>query len=121
MLSFPYFRNWQEVRSSITGDNSIWYTTNERVSLSRYYINLPKNGDKIGYYVFIERPQSLTANISNLRTQRWVAKGNKPIKIIENPSGNRTLIFRLPENFEAEKAQKAGVTAEENMVNEENN
>ena len=51
----------------------------------------------------------------------WVAKGNKPIKIIENPSGNRTLIFRLPENFEAEKAQKAGVTAEENMVNEENN
>jgi hypothetical protein len=121
LFGFPYFRNWQEVRNSINGDNSIWYTTNERVSISRYFVNLPKNGDKIGYYVYIERPQSLTENITNSRTQKWKAKGNKPIKIIENPSGNRTLIFRLPESFESEKAQKASSTYIENNGNEEGN
>lgn len=102
MFGFPYYRNWNEIGNTINSETDKWYTTNERVSIARYYVSLKKDGAKIGHYVYIENPQTFTPDITNSRVKKWIAKGNKPYKIIENPSGNKTYLYELPKDFETE-------------------
>jgi len=99
MFGFPYYRNWKEAGEFVNSTDK-YYTTNDRVTITRYYIKLRKDGDKIGYYMFSKSPQTFSDELSNSRVKKWVAKGNKPIKIIENPSGNNLEIYLLPEDFE---------------------
>ncbi len=95
MFGFPYQRGWQEVGEFIN-DKDAFYTSNERVSITRYYVNLPRDGKKIGYYIFIRNPQSFSNEVPKGRIQEWILN-NPPVKEIKNPSGNETLIYLLPE------------------------
>lgn len=79
MFGFPYYRHWDEIGDYIKADGtSQFYTTNERVSISRYHIDLPKDGGKAGYYVFINDPQTFTNEILNSRISVWV-NSNPPL------------------------------------------
>lgn len=61
MFGFPYYRDWQGIRDFIK-QNPIApaYSTNERVSIARYYISGDKTSTYAGYYVFIRHPQTYT-------------------------------------------------------------
>lgn len=73
MFGFPYFRHWDEIGDYIKLDQqTLFYTTNERVSISRYHIDLEKDGEKAGYYVHIKDPQTFTNEITNTRIAAWV-------------------------------------------------
>ena len=84
MFGFPYYRHWDEIGDFIKTDGKAsFYTTNERVSISRYHIDLGKDGDKAGYYVYIMNPQTFTNEITNKRIEAWI-KDNSPILEYEN-------------------------------------
>lgn len=80
MFGFPYFRYWDEIGEFIRNDaRSVYYSTNERESISRYHIPLIKDGNKAGYYVYIKNPQTFTNEITNKRILEYT-KHNEPIK-----------------------------------------
>jgi len=99
MFGFPYYRNWKDAGEFVNSSGKD-YTTNDRVTITRFYIKLRKDGDKIGYYIFSRSPQTFSDELSNSRVRKWAAQGNKPIKTIQNPSGNNLEIYLLPESFE---------------------
>lgn len=102
MFGFPYNRNWQEIGEFLNNSKVPYFSTNERVSITRYYVSTPKDGEKLGYYVWIENPQSFTNDISNNRVREFVSNNN-PIKEITTKSGNMVKIYFIPESFKETK------------------
>ena len=87
-----------EIIKDIEENKQDFFSTNERVSLTRYYVINQKDGDKARYFVFIENPQTFTNEITNSRTKNW-AESNKPMKEIITQSGNKVLIYEIPKEF----------------------
>ena len=84
IFGFPYFRHWDNIGEYIKSDNkSQFYTTNERVSISRYHTDLEKAGEKVGYYIYIKNPQTFTDQVTNIRINAWM-QGNPPIVQYKN-------------------------------------
>lgn len=84
VFGFPYNRYWDEIGDYIRSDKkSAFYTTNERVSISRYHILLEKDGEKAGYYIYINNPQTFTNEITNERIAIWM-QNNPPILQYKN-------------------------------------
>lgn len=113
MFGFPYNRDWQGVKDFMK-DKSNFYSTNEREPITRYYVKNKKAGDKVGYFILIEAPQSFTQEIKNVRTRTYI-EGKEPVFERVNPSGNRTRIFYIPEEFTLpnNKVKKEEVEKEE--------
>ena len=97
MFGFPYNRNWQGI-AEFMKDKPNYYSTNEREPITRYYVKNQKAGDKIGYFVWIEAPQSFTDEIKNERTRTYI-KDKEPVFVSINPSGKKSLIYYVPEDF----------------------
>ena len=98
MFGFPYNREWKQIAEFLNQNPNDYYSTNERVTVTRYLIKNPKDGNQARYFVFIENPQMFTNDISNSRARTFIA-GNKPIKEIKTQSGNKVLIYEIPKNF----------------------
>jgi len=98
MFGFPYNRDWQGVRDFMK-DKANFYSTNEREPITRYYVKNKKAGDKVGYFIWIEAPQSFTEEIKNKRTKTFI-EGKDPVFERINPSGNKTRIFYIPEEYQ---------------------
>jgi hypothetical protein len=83
MFGFPYFRDWEGIQRFILDSNpQPAYSTNERTSISRHYVELLKDSNVAGFYVYIINPQTFTNEISNEKVEYWVSK-NKPVYIYE--------------------------------------
>ena len=93
LFGFPYYRHWDEVSEFVnTKSYSDYYTTNERVTISRYYINLIKDGNKAGYFIHIIDPQSFIPTTENAAIIDFVAV-NDPVKTFYNRSKAVTKIY----------------------------
>ncbi|MBW6441879.1 glycosyltransferase family 39 protein [Patescibacteria group bacterium] len=74
-FGFPYYRNWRGIRDFINSHPEIYsYNTNEKNSISRYYVRLEKDTDKSGFYIHIKDPQSFTGDIPHEKGQYWSSK-----------------------------------------------
>lgn len=92
MFGFPYYRYWDNVGDYIkVANQSDFYTTNERVSISRYHIDLVKDGERAGYYVYVSDPQTFTNEILNERISRWVTNNEPEIQF----SNGRKVVTRI--------------------------
>lgn len=78
MFGFPYYRNWEGIRDfvrSATFEPTIAaYSTNERKSLVRYYVNMVKSSEKAGVFIYVKDPQSFTNDITEEKPNYWVSK-----------------------------------------------
>ena len=76
MFGFPYYRNWEGIRdflkTSALEPTIVAYSTNERKSLVRYFINLPKSSAKAGIFIYIKNPQSFINEIIERKPRYWV-------------------------------------------------
>ncbi len=96
LFGFPYYRHWEEVAKYLATDNkSEYYSTNERVTISRHYVTLVKDGNKLGYYVFVHYPQTLIEELSNKRVVSYASK-NPPIVSYRNANQVVTEVYLLP-------------------------
>ncbi|OGC46729.1 hypothetical protein A3F07_03715 [candidate division WWE3 bacterium RIFCSPHIGHO2_12_FULL_38_15] len=99
MFGFPYNRNWEEIRDIIiSSQNNGYYSTNERESISRYYIPLNKSSEKAGYFVLIRNPQSFNETVTNLRVKTWI-DNNLPVFTVSKSGKNIVEIYYIPDNF----------------------
>ena len=93
MFGFPYFRHWDEIGNFIRNDRqSTFYTTNERVSISRYHVDFDKDGEKAGYYIYINNPQTFTNEVTNERIRAWV-QNNQPLTQYKNQDHTVSKIY----------------------------
>src|SRR3989344_1183262 len=100
MFGFPYYRNWEEIRNIVlSSENNGFYSTNERESISRYYIPLNKSSEKAGYYILIRNPQSFNETVTNVRVKTWIEK-NLPIFTISKREKNIVEIYYIPDDFQ---------------------
>jgi 4-amino-4-deoxy-L-arabinose transferase-like glycosyltransferase len=97
LFGFPYNRTWEEVGEYLSSyDRTIPYTTNERSSISSYYIKNKRDGEKAGFYIEVAKPQSYMKNTTNKRILDWISV-NDPLKVYYNPLGKQTAkIYLIP-------------------------
>jgi 4-amino-4-deoxy-L-arabinose transferase-like glycosyltransferase len=75
MFGFPYNRDWEGVREFTKKyPEAGAYSTNERRSIARYYVNLPKNTEVAGFYVYVKNPQSYFEDTNNEKFLYWSGK-----------------------------------------------
>ena len=75
MFGFPYYRDWEGVRDFVNQHpENTAYSTNERKSISRYYVDLPKNTDEAGFYIYVKSPQSYFEDTQNEKFLYWSDK-----------------------------------------------
>ena len=99
MFGFPYFRNWEKIEQVVTQDSMenriLFYSTNERQTISRYYIPFQKDADRAGYYIYIESPQSFTDQIVSDKAAYW-AQNHEPIYVGKSTSATSVKIYYMP-------------------------
>lgn len=75
MFGFPYYRDWEGIRTFVNQHPDVTaYSTNERSSISRFYVTLDKDTNSAGFFVYIKDPQSFTNKITNDKASYWVNK-----------------------------------------------
>ena len=75
MFGFPYYRDWEGIREFTKQyPKAMAYSTNERRSIARYYMNLPKNTESAGFYVYVKSPQSYFEDTQNEKFLYWSRK-----------------------------------------------
>jgi 4-amino-4-deoxy-L-arabinose transferase-like glycosyltransferase len=73
MFGFPYYRNWEGIENFVNAHPQVSaYSTNERKSIARYHVPLPKDSDTAGFYVYIKNPQSFTNEVLSEKPAYWV-------------------------------------------------
>jgi len=79
MFGFPYYRNWEGIGDFISQFPEVEaYSTNERKSMARHYINLEKDTEKAGFFVHVRHPQSFTEDIIYEKADYW-AQNYEPV------------------------------------------
>ena len=109
MFGFPYYRNWEGIRDFVKTLNEPTikaYSTNERKSIARYFINLEKSSDKAGIYVYIKNPQSFTNDILEEKPKYWTGK-YEPVYTLSR-EGQEIVSVYLMEPGSIEELQKMG-------------
>lgn len=72
LFGFPYYRGWDEIANYIhSSENTGYYSTNERTSMTSYHIDFKKDTDKSGHYIVIKNPQSLIQGATQKKSSYW--------------------------------------------------
>lgn len=96
LFGFPYFRDWESISQFIAGYPEVTaYSTNERESISRHYVNLQKDTSKAGFYIFLQFPQSFTEHIQNDKALYWASK-YPPVYTLSRGGIDLVNIYNMP-------------------------
>ncbi len=107
MFGFPYYRNWEGISAFIASqEGATHYSTNERTSISRYFIPLAKDTDQAGYFIYINNPQSFTDEILQDKVIYWSHKNN-PVYTYSKNGEDMVRIYLMPQGS-LEQIQLAG-------------
>lgn len=96
MFGFPYYRNWEGIRDFIAQFPEIKaYSTNERTSISRYYIPLHKDTEEAGFFVHVRHPQSFEENILYEKADYW-AQNYQPVHTLSRYGRDLVRVYLMP-------------------------
>ena len=96
LFGFPYYRHWEEIGDFINeGAPAEYYSTNERDSISRYYVALKKDTNLAGYFIYIAYPQSFTHSVTNPKAAYWMQKAS-PVKSFYNNNKEVARVYYMP-------------------------
>jgi hypothetical protein len=104
MFGFPYNGYWDQVAAYIksSADTDITaYSTNEKSTLSNFYIPLKRNEIAAGYYIKIAHPQSFSATESDDNNEltskpRYWMKTHAPVMTYERDGAVVASIYKMP-------------------------
>ncbi|HSX39086.1 MAG TPA: glycosyltransferase family 39 protein [Candidatus Saccharimonadales bacterium] len=98
LFGFPYYRNWEGIAAYMAKDNSHsgkkFYATNERDSITRFYLPYEKSENKAGYFVNVDNPQSFTSRTKSDKGKYWMAK-YPPVYIFSNNGNEQAKIYYM--------------------------
>lgn len=95
LFGFPYNRGWEEIKMYVAENNNGYYSTNERPSIPRFYIDLPKATADAGPYVSIVNPQSFADELLQSKARYW-GSTYEPDKIIYRDGKIVARIYVMP-------------------------
>ena len=96
MFGFPYNRNWEGIRDYVKTKPEITaYSTNERQTISRYYVPLDKDTDKAGFYIYAVNPQSFDNDILNKKALYW-SQQLEPVYTYSRNGETLVRIYEMP-------------------------
>lgn len=98
LFGFPYYRHWAEIGTYVNSNDvnkTGYYSTNERQSMSRYHINLNKDTDSAGFFVYIVNPQSFAEKIVMEKAAYWASR-YEPAKVFYNGDREVAKIYYMP-------------------------
>ena len=96
MFGFPYYRNWEGIRDFIAQFPEVEaYSTNERTSISRYYIPLQKDTEEAGFFVHVRHPQSFEGNILYEKADYW-AQNYEPVHTLSRYGRDLVRVYLMP-------------------------
>jgi hypothetical protein len=96
VFGFPYYRRWEDIREYITSDeSSIYYASNEKTSLTSFYIPYPVSLANAGPYIYIHNPQSFNARDRRVKVRYWRER-YAPIKVFEVEGRVVAEIYKMP-------------------------
>jgi hypothetical protein len=96
LFGFPYYRDWKSIGffvRNVPGETA--YFTNEKTSISKFYVPLTKSSTTAGFYVYIHNPQSFDENITDERAAYWV-KNHPPVYTLSKYGTDFVRIYILP-------------------------
>ena len=106
LFGFPYFRDWESISEFVAGYPDVMaYSTNERESISRHHINLLKDTDKAGFYIFLQFPQSFTEHILNDKALYWASR-YPPVYTLSKGGTDLVSIYKMPPGTLTEVREK---------------
>lgn len=73
LFGFPYYRDWEGIRNyAKSTPNLVAYSSNERKQVSGYYLDMDRDYNQSGLYIYIKNPQSFIEQISDDKAAYWV-------------------------------------------------
>jgi 4-amino-4-deoxy-L-arabinose transferase-like glycosyltransferase len=107
LYGFPYYRYWDEIVEYITSsENNGFYSTNEKKSISEYYVPYEFNVNKSVYYIHIHNPQRLRERLAKDKIRYW-RKNYPPVKVFEYRGRIVAEIYLMPKG-DVSEIKKAG-------------
>lgn len=81
---FPYYRHWEEIRDFLaTQESNGYFASNEKFSITSFYLPYTNDLDRAGYYLYIHNPQSFRVRDLRGKVRYWRER-YPPDKIFEN-------------------------------------
>jgi hypothetical protein len=96
VFGFPYYRRWEEIRDFVTSSASNgYYATNEKTSLSGFYIPYNADLDRAGVYIYVHNPQSFRVRDLRAKVRYW-REHYPPVKVFESNGRIIVELYDLP-------------------------
>ena len=95
LFGFPYYRDWEGIRNFAKSHTDlIAYSSNERRQISGYYVDMDRNYNKSGLYVYIKNPQSFIEQISDDKAAYWVGK-HDPVFTLTSYGTDKVRVYMM--------------------------
>jgi hypothetical protein len=101
IFGFPYNRGWQDIREYVSKDpTKRIYATNDKDSIAVFYMSPNEDGDRdeIGYFVWVNDPQSFDSERPTGRVARWM-KSHEPNLTIDRRGKVASEVYKIPESW----------------------
>jgi 4-amino-4-deoxy-L-arabinose transferase-like glycosyltransferase len=96
IYGFPYYRRWEDIRDYVTTTvNNGYYYTNEKDSISVFYIPLGYSNRNAGYYIYIHNPQNFARRESREKAFFWRTH-YEPVKVFTYNNRVVAEIYNMP-------------------------
>ncbi|MFN2125987.1 MAG: hypothetical protein ACK2UP_21030, partial [Candidatus Promineifilaceae bacterium] len=84
IFGFPYYRHWEQIGDYVLmSDNTNYYYSNEKESISRFYIPLTRDVDRSGPYIYIQNVQYIYQDPLPPKVAWWW-KNNDPERVFRS-------------------------------------
>lgn len=106
LFGFPYYRDWEGIRNFAKSHPELQaYSSNEKKPLSGYYLDLDRNYEKSGLYVYIKNPQSFIEQISDDKAAYWVGR-HSPVFTLTAHGNDKVRVYMMEPGTLEEIIQK---------------
>lgn len=95
-FGFPYNRQWESIGDYVAANQGNgYYATNENKSIAGYYISMPFDVNRSGYYIHIYHPQSFRDRLADDKIRYWT-KNYTPVETYQNVGKTVAEIYEMP-------------------------
>ncbi len=106
-FGFPYYRDWEGISEYVTSTDDIgFFASNEKKSITSFYVPQQFDVDGAGYYIHIYHPQSFKETVANRKIRYWT-NNYDPVKVFEINGRVLVEIYDMPPGT-IEELKRAG-------------
>lgn len=101
IFGFPYNRGWEDVMAYVQKDpKRHLYATNDKDTIAVFYMspNEDASRDEIGYFVWVNDPQSFDTEKPDGRVAQWMAE-HKPNLTVRRRGVVAAEVYKIPESW----------------------